>query len=102
LGQSSCAGIIGLYFICTNIFFFLNSYPFTKLIGDHQQLNIVYDAALLADAEKSADPTIQAQITATKLSHTAISDILKVNNNTSSKKPPQAIKRRASKPSVRF
>jgi hypothetical protein len=32
-------------------------------------LNSVYNTALLADAEKSANRTIQAQITATKLSH---------------------------------
>jgi hypothetical protein len=41
-------------------------------IGDLQQLNIVYNAALLADAEKSADKTIRAQITATKVSQTAL------------------------------
>jgi hypothetical protein len=43
-----------------------------NFVGDLQQLNIVYNAALLADAEKSADKTIRAQITATKITQTAL------------------------------
>jgi hypothetical protein len=43
-----------------------------NFIGDLQQLNTVYNAALLADAEKSADKTIRAQITATKISQTGL------------------------------
>jgi hypothetical protein len=35
-------------------------------------LSSVYNTALLADAEESADRTIRAQITATKLSHTLV------------------------------
>jgi hypothetical protein len=35
-------------------------------------LNFVYNTALLADAEKSADKIMRAQITATKLSHTLV------------------------------
>jgi hypothetical protein len=65
----------------------------------------VYDAALLADAEKSADRTIGAQIMATKLSHTAIlaSEIPKVNNNNNSfREFPQPVKKKDPKPSIRF
>lgn len=101
LGEPSCDGIIGLHFLPTkNIFLFIFLISSIKITGDHQQLNIVYDAALLADAEKSAGPTIRAKVIPTKLSNISTPEVREVND--SSEKPPQDIKRRPSKPSVRF
>jgi hypothetical protein len=101
LDQSSCGGIVGLFFIQTETYFFV---PFIKLIGDSQQLNIVYDAVLLADAEKAADRTTLAQIIATRFSYpsTRISEINKVDNSDSFEEFSQSIKRKPSKPSVKF
>jgi hypothetical protein len=39
-------------------------------IGDEEELNSIYEKAILADEKQSADMIIQTQMTITKVSHT--------------------------------
>jgi hypothetical protein len=82
-------------------------------LGDLQQLNIVYNEALLADAEKSADKNIRAQITATKGTFSDFSGfsmaqtienntIQTMKNDVSEIKPKLTINKVAIKPALKY
>jgi hypothetical protein len=42
------------------------------LLGDLDQLNAIYNAAIVAEEQKESDRTIRSQLTATKLSRTSL------------------------------
>jgi hypothetical protein len=66
------------------------------LSGDLNQLNAIYDAAIVAEEQKASDKTIRSQLTATKLSRTS----LQPSSTTKTSKPSSVTKKLESSSSV--